>query len=115
MPTPDGSLIMHVEMKVGDSIFFLCDPMGLDCSVPKGTPTRVGLHLYVEDPDAAYKQAVSADCEATMPLMDAFWGDRFGQVKDPYGHTWSIAAHIADPTPEEIQQGAIEFFKNCAQ
>jgi uncharacterized glyoxalase superfamily protein PhnB len=68
----------------------------------KGTP--VTLHLYVDDVDAAMKQAVAAGAQVTMPVTDMFWGDRYGQVVDPFGHRWSIATHKLDLTPEEIQQ-----------
>ena len=67
-----------------------------------GTPVTV--HLYVQDADAAWKRAVDAGCTVKMPLQDQFWGDRYGQVVDPFGHQWSIATHIEDPTPEEIQK-----------
>jgi uncharacterized glyoxalase superfamily protein PhnB len=67
----------------------------------KGTP--VVLHLYVEDVDAALARAVEAGAMLTMPAADMFWGDRYGQVRDPFGHTWSIATHIRDVSPEEIQ------------
>jgi len=68
----------------------------------KGTPAV--LHLYVTDADAAIQQAVAAGAQVTMPAADMFWGDRYGQVVDPFGHRWSIATHMQDLTPEEIQQ-----------
>ncbi len=68
--------------------------------------TTVTLHLYVEDVDAAFKQAVAAGCEP----MNAFWGDRYGQVFDPYGHSWSIATHVSDLSDEEIKKAAEKAF-----
>jgi len=62
------------------------------------------LHLYVTDADAAIEQAVAAGAQVTMPAADMFWGDRYGQVVDPFGHRWSIATHIQDLTPDEILQ-----------
>ena len=104
LPGPDGKL-MHGMMKIGDSSLMLVDenpewrmnsPLALG-----GTP--VTLHLYVANADAALAQAVEAGATLTMPAADMFWGDRYGQVRDPFGHTWSIATHIRDVSPEEIQ------------
>lgn len=103
LPGPDGKL-MHGIMKIGDSSLMLVDenpewsmnsPLALG-----GTP--VTLHLYVADADAALARAVDAGAMLTMPAADMFWGDRYGQVRDPFGHTWSIATHIRDVSPEEI-------------
>jgi uncharacterized glyoxalase superfamily protein PhnB len=74
----------------------------------KGTP--VTLHLYVEDVDRLFQQAVQAGAKVAMPLMDQFWGDRYGMVIDPYGHRWSMASHVKDMTPEEMQKAAGEAF-----
>lgn len=71
----------------------------------KGTP--VTLHLYVEDADAAFKQAVAAGATVKMPLADMFWGDRYGVLVDPFGHQWSIATHIRDVNPDEIQRAVL--------
>ena len=68
----------------------------------KGTP--VTMHLYVEDVDAFFKQAVDAGAKVTMPLADMFWGDRYGVLEDPFGHHWSVATHIRDMTPGEMQE-----------
>lgn len=114
MPTPDGSKIMHAEMKIGDSVLMLCDPMTPDCTPDPSSPTAIGLHLYVDDADATFAQATAAGATEKMPLMDAFWGDRYGQLSDPYGHTWSIATHKQDLTPEQMAQGAQEWFQNTA-
>ncbi len=64
--------------------------------------------LYVEDADAFFARAVQAGAKATMPLEDAFWGDRYGKVEDPFGHQWSIATHLRDVTPEEMEKGMAE-------
>ena len=72
----------------------------------------VSVHIYVEDADAFFDRAVEAGAEVTMPLTDMFWGDRFGTLKDPFGHAWSVATHIADPTPEEVAEGAKNAFAN---
>ena len=112
MAGPDGKSIMHAELVIGDSIIFLCDEMpDMDCRSPaalQGTP--VSIHLYVDDADAVFGRAVSAGGRVTMPLQDMFWGDRFGEIEDPYGHRWSIASHVEDVPPEEIERRGAEAF-----
>ena len=66
--------------------------------------SAVTLHLYVDDVDAAFARAVAAGAKVTMPLADQFWGDRYGQLEDPFGHKWSIATHKRDVTPEEMKK-----------
>ena len=109
---PDGK-VMHAEIKIGDSIIMLNDEFPkMGCVGPKslgGTP--VSMFIYVENVDAMYDRAVKAGATATMPVADQFWGDRFGQVVDPYGHKWGISTHIADPTPEEMKKAKEEWAK----
>lgn len=105
LPGPDGR-IMHAMVRIRDSAVMLHDAMA-ECGSPspkglKGTP--VTLHLYVEDTDAAFAQAVAAGATAVMPPADMFWGDRYGVVEDPFGHRWSIATHMRDLTPEQIAE-----------
>ena len=106
LPGPDGKL-MHALVRIGDSMVMLVDEFpqwgSLGPKALKGSP--VVLHLYVEDVDAQVKQAVAAGAKLTMPVADMFWGDRYGQVEDPFGHKWSVATHMRDLTPEEIQAG----------
>lgn len=106
LPGPDGK-IMHAELRIGDSPIMLAQdypefgsrgPLAL-----KGTP--VVIHLYVPDADAAWAKAVDAGAKPLMPLSDMFWGDRYGQVEDPFGHRWSIATHKQDLTPAQIMEG----------
>lgn len=100
----DDGKIMHALMRIGDSPLMLVDdypewgsqgPKAL-----KGSP--VFLHLYVEDVDATVAQAVAAGAKVTMPVADMFWGDRYGQLVDPFGHRWSVATHQRDMTHAEI-------------
>ena len=109
MPGPDGK-IMHAMLQIGDSIIFLNDEFpemgGLSPLAAKSTP--VTLHLYVEDADKQYQQALSAGAEVVMPVSDMFWGDRYGIVKDPSGHQWSIAHHVQDLTPQQMQEGMMK-------
>ena len=103
-PSPDGSKIMHAEIKIGDSRIMLSDEFPeMACLSPLTIGnTASSLHIYVEDADAAYQRAVDAGATSTMPLADQFWGDRFGMLKDPFGHNWSIATHQYDLTEEEL-------------
>jgi PhnB protein len=108
MPAPDGRRIMHAAIKVGKNFVFLVDDFPEMCNGKSETPlalkgTPVTLHQYVENCDAAIKRAQEAGATLTMPATDMFWGDRYGQVTDPYGHRWSFATHIKDVTPEQMQ------------
>ena len=107
VPGPDGRL-MHALINIGDSMVMLVDEYPEYGSLgPKArNGTSVTLHMYVEDADKQFKQALDAGCTVQMPLDDMFWGDRYGVVQDPFGHMWSIATHIRDVSPEEIMAGA---------
>ncbi|HEV3122449.1 MAG TPA: VOC family protein [Isosphaeraceae bacterium] len=110
---PDGKLIMHADIQIGDSRVFLNDEfpeMGA-CSPLSINGTPVTIHLYVEDADSLYNQAVSAGAKVVMPLADQFWGDRYGMVSDPSGHHWAIASHVRDVTPEETKAAMEAFSK----
>lgn len=108
--TPDGKT-MHAMIQIGDSIIMMGDEfpqMGMR------SPTTVGgtsttIHLYVEDADKVYNQAIKAGATPTMPLMDAFWGDRYGMIVDPFGHSWGIATHQKDVSPEDMRKAAEGF------
>lgn len=118
MEGPGGNGVMHATLKIGNSIVMLGDerPGGEGC--PKSAETLgsspIGLYLYVHDVDAAFQKAVKAGAIETMPVMDMFWGDRAGQVKDPFGYDWMIATHTRDLTHDEIAQGAKEFMEKMA-
>lgn len=91
-------------MKIGDSHIMMADAWpGTSERGPKEY-SSAGLWLYVPDCDRLYEQAVQAGCKELMPLRDAFWGDRMGKVKDPYGHCWAIATYKFVLSPEEIAQ-----------
>ena len=105
LPGPGGKL-MHASVRIGDSVVMLVDenrewgalgPLSLN-----GSP--VTIHLQVADVDAVFAQAVAAGATVTMPVADMFWGDRYGQLKDPFGHHWSVATHQRDLTPQQIQE-----------
>jgi uncharacterized glyoxalase superfamily protein PhnB len=105
LPGPQGKL-MHAMIRIGDSAVMLVDEfpeMGaLSPTSLKGSP--VTIHLYVEDVDATVARAVKAGAKITMPVADMFWGDRYGQLVDPFGHRWSVGTHVRDVSPEEMRQ-----------
>jgi uncharacterized glyoxalase superfamily protein PhnB len=111
MPAPDGQRIWHAELQIGDARLMLADEFPeMGGHAPEslgGTP--VSLHLYVEDADAVIQRAVDAGATVIQPPMDAFWGDRYGRIKDPFGHEWSVATHIEDVSEEEMRQRAEVF------
>ena len=109
MDGPDGK-IGHAEIKIGDSMIMLSDEMpGSVCRSPQSLGgTTAGVFLYVENVDAVFNQAVSAGAQVQTPLADMFWGDRYGRLKDPFGHSWSIATHKEDVAPAEMAKRAKE-------
>lgn len=110
---PGGHGIMHAELKIGDSHLIVCDEfpqMERWLSPDALSGTTVCLHMYVEDVDRAFEQATKAGAKVSMPVMDTFWGDRYGKLTDPFGHEWSISTHIKDLTDDEIAAGAEKFF-----
>ena len=110
---PDGQ-IMHAQIKIGDSIIMLSDEFpntGCNMSAPgtlKGT--TVAMHLYVEDADKTFAQAIQAGGVVKMAVDDTFWGDRYGQLVDPFGHIWSVATQKEILTPKQVEERAAKFF-----
>ena len=103
--------IMHAEMEIGDSMFFLAEE---NPEMKNKTPgsvngNSVGLHLYVEDVDGTIKKAVQNGATLTMPSMDMFYGDRVGSIDDPFGYSWTLATHVKDVSEKEVLQKAKEF------
>jgi PhnB protein len=105
MHGPDGK-IGHAELQVGDSKVMLSDPFPQASTKPPKElgGTTASVFMYVEDVDAVVKRAVDAGATVTMEVADQFWGDRFGSITDPFGHSWAIATHVEDLTPEEIEE-----------
>ena len=102
---PTGK-VMHAELKIGDSILMMGDefPDYGSLSPESVGGSSMGLHIYVDNVDAAFDRAVKAGAKVEMPLMDQFWGDRYGKLKDPYGHKWSIATHKKDLSQDEMKK-----------
>ena len=93
LPADDGRRIMHAQLAINGGTLMMADDFPEYCGgVAAGAPAGVTLHLHVDDADRWYDRAVAAGATATMPLEDMFWGDRYGQLKDPFGHSWSIGA-----------------------
>jgi PhnB protein len=116
MDGPQGK-IGHAEIKIGDSMVMLSDEMpGSGQRSPQSLGgTAVAIFLYVKDVDSVFSQAVSAGAKVEMPLDDMFWGDRYGKLTDPFGHSWSLATHKEDVAPEEMGRRAKEAMAKMGQ
>jgi uncharacterized glyoxalase superfamily protein PhnB len=112
MPGPDGKVVMHAELQIGNSIVFLADEFpDMGCRAPQTLGGATGtLHIYVRDVDRAFQRAVAAGAEVRMPVTDMFWGDRYAKVADPFGHEWGLATHKENLSAREIERRAQAFF-----
>jgi PhnB protein len=106
-----GGTIGHAELKIGDSVVLLADPFPQASTKPPKElgGTTASLMLYVEDVDAIVNRAADAGATVTMEVADQFWGDRFGSFTDPFGHSWSIATHVEDVPPDEMERRAADY------
>jgi PhnB protein len=116
MEAPGGK-IGHAELKIGDSMIMLSDEMpGSGCRSPQSLGgSSVNLYVYVKDVDTTFNQAVSAGAKSDMPVADMFWGDRYGKLTDPFGHSWSLATHKEDVNHEELKRRAQEAMAAMSQ
>ena len=115
VPGPNGE-IMHAELQIGDSKFFVNDTMS-KTPVPspgQGISNPMYIHLYVPDADTIFNRAVTGGARVDMPMQDMFWGDRYGKLTDPYGQQWGIATHMEDVAPEETKRRQEAFFSKAA-
>ncbi len=115
MEMPGGG-VAHAEIKIGDSPIMIADecPEGGFKSARSIGGTPVSIMLYVEDCDAVFNKAVAAGAKVREELEDRFYGDRSGQIEDPFGHIWNIATHKEDVPPDEMKRRADEFMKQMA-
>ncbi len=109
MKGPDGK-VMHAELQIGDSVVMLADewPDFGALSPESVGGSSSGLHIYVNNVDEAFARAVKAGAQTEMPVSDQFWGDRYGKLKDPFGHKWSIATHVKDMSADEMKHSMEE-------
>jgi PhnB protein len=115
MPGP-GGVILHAELQIGDSKFFVNDEM-IKTVVPgpqPGVSNPMFIHLYVPDADTVFNRAVNGGARVDMPLQDVFWGDRYGKITDPFGQQWAIATRKEELAPEEIKRRQDAFFSKAA-
>ena len=105
-------MIMHATLKIGDSMLMLNDEFPEWGSLGPSSAGGIGviIHMYLENVDAAFQRVVSAGATVKMPLSDAFWGDRYGAVVDPFGHTWSLASKVKDVSKDELDNAAQDMF-----
>jgi len=108
---PTGKKVWHAELRIGDSAFFIND------TAPEmgATPSFSSLWIYTADADAAFDRAVKAGAKVTMPMADMFWGDRVGMLVDRWNIKWSIAKHVNDLSPAELQAAQDAFVAQMAQ
>jgi PhnB protein len=115
MPGPDGK-IMHAELQIGDSRFFVNDTMSK--SIPTGPEPGASnpmyLHVYVVDVDTIFNRAIEGGARIDMAVQDMFWGDRYGKLTDPFGQQWGIATHKEDVAPEDMKRRQEAFFAKAA-
>ena len=111
IPAPEGK-IGHAELEIGDSLIMVADEypeMGfVGPRAIGGTPVTIS--VYVTDADAAFAEAVSRGAKPLREVVDHFYGDRSGQFEDPWGHRWSVATHIEDVPPDELERRVQEMF-----
>ena len=116
MPAPDGR-IGHAELEIGDSVIMLADANpDMDVRSPRsigGTP--IALHVYVDDVDGVFRQAIGAGAKQLRPVENQFYGDRSGQFEDPFGHRWSVATHVEDVPPDELRRRAEAAMRSMRQ
>jgi uncharacterized glyoxalase superfamily protein PhnB len=107
---PESNIILHAEIQIGDSRIMLNDEFPeMNCKSPQSVGgASTALYIYVKDVEKIFAQATDAGAKVTMPLMDAFWGDRTGQLVDPYGHIWSFATRKRNLSQKEVQKAQQE-------
>jgi len=114
---PGSNIILHAEIQIGDSRIMLNDEFPeMNCKSPQSVGgASTALYVYVKDVEKIFTQASAAGATVTMPVMDAFWGDRTGQLIDPYGHVWSFATHKRNLSAKELQKSQEEWFSKMTK
>ena len=108
--TTDGAKVMHASLDLHGATVFLADEFhGAPHETASAEALPVTLHLTVPDVDSVMTHAAQAGATITMPAADMFWGDRYGRLRDPFGHEWSVATPKRRPTADEMRRGTAEF------
>jgi PhnB protein len=109
MPGP-GGMVMHAELRIGDSVIFVSDEFpGMSAAPAAGVTPSYYLFLYTPDVDTVFNRAIAGGAQVSMPITDMFWGDRYGKLTDPFGHSWGVATHVEDVAPEEMMRRSAEW------
>lgn len=114
LDAPNGKL-MHACLRIGNSYIFIADEFpewGARGPLACGG-TTVSLYIYAENPDALFDRAVAAGAKSVLPMGDAFWGDRYGQIEDPFGHRWALACRQRDVSIDEMRE-ALQKMPECS-
>lgn len=113
MDGPDKK-VMHAELTIGDSMIFISEenPQYKNKSARSTNGNSIALHVYVQDVDDAIKKAVQNGASLIMPPMDMFYGDRVGNIEDPFGYSWTLSTHVKDVSEKEMNQKAAEMAHN---
>ena len=117
MPGPEGKGVMHAEIKIGDSIIMMGEehPQMQCRSAESFGGSPVAFYLYVENVDQSFRRALEAGAKSVSEVQDMFWGDRTGTVEDSFGYRWTVATHVKDLSPQEMQQAAREAMAKMGQ
>jgi len=111
-----GGTIAHAELRIGDSVIFLNDEMPGMAVAPSGSGLpSVFLFLYTDKVDEVFNRAVGQGCQVEMPLANMFWGDRYGKIRDPFGHHWGLAQHVEEVAPDEMARRSAEWSAGMAK
>lgn len=111
-----GGTVAHAELKIGDSVLMISDEFpGMSHAPQPGTASGNYLFIYSENVDALFDRAVKAGCQVEIPLSNQFWGDRYGKVRDPFGHTWGFGQHVEDVSLEEMKKRSEAWMANMSK
>lgn len=111
-----GGRVMHAELRIGDSVIFVSDEFpGMSVAPMPGSTPSSYLFLYTPEVDVVFNRAIAAGAQVSMPVSDMFWGDRYGKLTDPFGHSWGVATHVEDVAPDEMMRRSAEWTAKMAK
>lgn len=115
MPGPGGS-VAHAELTIGDSNLMLSDEFpGMSSAPAPNAQNPSHLFVYTENVDTLFDRAVKAGCKVEMPLQNQFWGDRYGKLRDPFGHEWGLAQHVENVPMDELERRSKEWMSKLSK